>query len=73
MPMYEYVCQECQHQFETLVFGTETVECPHCESDRLERLLSVPGAPRVNAAAGLPMTCDPATPPCGPMCRKLGS
>jgi putative FmdB family regulatory protein len=21
MPIFEYICQECEHEFETLVFG----------------------------------------------------
>ena len=24
MPIFEYICQECQHEFETLVFGRDT-------------------------------------------------
>lgn len=69
MPMYEYACQKCEHQFETLVFNGEQVECPECHSQKLERLLSVPARPRTEGA--LPMTCDPTTPPCGAGCRKL--
>lgn len=70
MPLYEYACQECKHTFETLVFDGETVECPECEGTRLERLLSVPGRPKV-AGPALPMSCNPNTPPCGPGCCRL--
>ena len=70
MPLYEYVCQKCEHQFEALVFDGEKVECPECHDTRLERLFSVPARPRSDGAA-LPMMCDPSTPPCGPGCRKL--
>jgi putative FmdB family regulatory protein len=70
MPLYEYTCQKCEHQFEALVFDGEQVECPECNSTRLERLMSVPARPRASDSA-LPMTCDPSTPPCGPGCRKL--
>lgn len=69
MPLYEYTCQKCKHQFETLVFDGEEIECPECRSTRLERLLSVPARPR--SESPLPMSCDPTTPPCGPACRKL--
>jgi len=73
MPLYEYACQDCRHTFETLVFDGDTVECPECESTRLERLLSVPGKPQVGGAS-FPMACgDPSLPPCGaPGCRRTG-
>lgn len=70
MPMYEYACRKCEHTFETLLFGNESVACPECHSDELERLLSVPGPPRTQGSS-LPLACDPNTPPCGPMCRKM--
>jgi putative FmdB family regulatory protein len=73
MPMYEYVCANCDHAFETLVFGTEKVECPECHSAKLERQLSVPGLPQVKEGA-FPSSCgDPSLPPCGaPGCRRTG-
>jgi putative FmdB family regulatory protein len=41
MPIFEYVCAECQHGFETLVFGQQQAECPKCKSKKLEQQLSV--------------------------------
>jgi putative FmdB family regulatory protein len=41
MPLYEYLCKECSHQFETLVRGSETPACPACHTTALERRLSV--------------------------------
>ncbi len=41
MPIFEYVCKECQHAFETLVFGKQEAECPKCQSKKLEPQLSV--------------------------------
>jgi putative FmdB family regulatory protein len=41
MPLYEYACKECEKQFELLVRGTETPECPSCHGTELERQLSV--------------------------------
>ncbi len=41
MPIYEYECRECQDRFELLVLGTDTPECPACESADLERLMSL--------------------------------
>ena len=41
MPMYEYKCPDCGHQFEELVSsGTETVPCPKCGSEKPDRLIS---------------------------------
>ena len=41
MPIFEYICQECQHEFEALVFGKQKAECPKCQSKKLEPQLSV--------------------------------
>lgn len=41
MPIFEYVCQECKHEFEALVFGQQKAECPKCQSKKLEPQLSV--------------------------------
>ena len=41
MPIFEYVCKECEHEFETLVFGKDKAECPKCHSKKLEPQLSV--------------------------------
>jgi putative FmdB family regulatory protein len=41
MPIYEYTCLECDHDFETLVFrSTEKVCCPQCNKENLERKMS---------------------------------
>ena len=41
MPIFEYICQQCRHQFEALVYGSERAECPKCHSAKLEPQLSV--------------------------------
>ena len=41
MPIFEYICQECQNEFETLVFGRDKAKCPKCKSQRLSPQLSV--------------------------------
>jgi putative FmdB family regulatory protein len=41
MPIFEYVCKDCDHQFEALVYGKQKVECPKCQSNKLSRQLSV--------------------------------
>ena len=42
MPIYEYRCRGCGHEFEFLVLGGRTPACPSCESEELERLISLP-------------------------------
>src|SRR5581483_3293219 len=41
VPLYEYVCTACTHQFEELVFGDAAAACPRCGGTRVERLMSV--------------------------------
>lgn len=41
MPIYEYQCTSCHHEFELLVLKTSPVPaCPQCNSQNLEQLLS---------------------------------
>ena len=42
MPIYEYSCRACAHQFEALVLKATVVACPACNAQDLERLLSLP-------------------------------
>jgi putative FmdB family regulatory protein len=69
MPLYEFICRECEHGFEELVRGDEKVECPQCGAKKVDRLLSVPGAPQVKATS-LPTACRSDGPPCGPACSR---
>lgn len=41
MPIFEYHCQDCGHQFEKLVNRNEQPKCPACQGSKLEQLLSV--------------------------------
>ena len=40
MPIYEYECRGCRHQFEQIVRTGDVPACPRCKSGDLERLLS---------------------------------
>lgn len=42
MPLFEYVCQSCDHEFEALVLGSSEPSCPACGSQELERKISLP-------------------------------
>ena len=41
MPIYEYICKQCHHPFEALVYGQEKPEWPKCHAHKLEPQLSV--------------------------------
>jgi putative FmdB family regulatory protein len=54
MPIFEYACKACGHQFELLLLPSTTAECPECHSRDLEKLISVP-AVKSEATHGLAM------------------
>jgi putative FmdB family regulatory protein len=64
VPLFEYVCQSCSRQFEALVLGPGAVTCPSCQSERLERVLSV------FAVGGDGSATDPREAP--PACHTCG-
>lgn len=41
MPIYEYACNKCGHEFETLVRSDTVPGCPSCHSADLAKKLSV--------------------------------
>ncbi len=41
MPIYEYICSACGHEFEAIVFASTEVECSACASRELTKKLSV--------------------------------
>ncbi len=45
MPLYDYVCQDCQASFELLVRSSTQPVCPKCGSARLDKQVSLPAAP----------------------------
>ena len=77
MPIFEYICQECQHEFETLVFGRDKAKCPKCQSQKLNPQLSVfamstkgmPAKSSANTSAG---ACGSCGDPRGPGACSLG-
>jgi putative FmdB family regulatory protein len=42
MPIYDYKCRTCSHEFEELVKLGQTPDCPSCKGNDLEKLLSLP-------------------------------
>ncbi|MBY0454000.1 MAG: zinc ribbon domain-containing protein [Burkholderiaceae bacterium] len=60
MPIYEYACSDCGHQFEALVRSSTVPECPGCHSQKLEKQLSV----FATTSESPPMASLPSS-PCG--------
>jgi putative FmdB family regulatory protein len=65
MPIFEYVCNDCQREFEFLVHGGAKPHCEACGSEKLTKLLSV-------AAAHSHRSGQPDLPPCCPGGSPLG-
>jgi putative FmdB family regulatory protein len=59
MPIFEYICKNCENHFEALVYGDEKASCPKCRSRKLAAQLSVFA---VSAKSASPR---PAPGPCG--------
>lgn len=60
MPIYQYQCNKCGHEFETLVRSSEKPACPSCDSEDLTRQLSLVAAPAKGGsepACGSPGGC----------------
>jgi putative FmdB family regulatory protein len=67
MPIYEYACQDCGREFETLVRSGTAPECPQCHSTQLNKRLSVFATEKSHAAApALPGPCGSCGHPGGP-------
>ena len=61
MPIFEYLCKECDNAFEKIVQGSKKPDCPSCGSKKLEKQLSVFA---VSGGSGN-FQPGPATGPCG--------
>ena len=68
MPLYEYACKSCDHEFEALVRGSEQPACPACQGHELQRKLSVFAAQTkgASAPAAAPGPCGACGDPRGP-------
>lgn len=45
MPIYEYVCADCQHQFEKIQKISESAltQCPECEHGTVSKVITAAG------------------------------
>ncbi|MEQ8848638.1 zinc ribbon domain-containing protein [Botrimarina sp.] len=71
MPLYEYLCDDCQKDVEVLVRNeSQRPACPDCGGERLKKLLSVPAGHSSSSfgASGGGASGDPPVGPCGSAC-----
>jgi len=73
MPIYEYACNRCGREFETLVRSSDVPDCPDCHSTDLAKKLSVfaTGGSAENAMPAMPGPCGSCGHPGGPGACKL--
>ena len=72
MPIYEYICEECETKFEKLIYRADdeaNLECPSCGKNHLRRELSTFAA---HTAAG-PAAAQAPRCPSGGMCPTPGA
>lgn len=76
MPIYGFHCEDCGKEFQTLVRSGERATCPSCNSERLERQLSLIARPASGGEdAGSMTACGSgaSAAPCGMgACRFAG-
>ena len=69
MPIFKYVCADCNHAFEQFVQASATPECPSCKSTTLEKQLSVfslGSSQRAFEQSSAPGSCGSCGDPRGP-------
>jgi putative FmdB family regulatory protein len=75
MPLYEFICRKCGHEFEELVTmrgGASDAACPKCQGKDLDQLFGLPAVGRV-AESSTATNCRGDGPPCGaPWCGRKG-
>lgn len=71
MPIYEYKCRNCGDVIEIFqkTSSPRTINCQHCGSDNMEKMVSIPGFVKAASSSvkgrtccGRTERCD--TPPC---------
>jgi putative FmdB family regulatory protein len=65
MPIFEYSCKQCKHEFEALIFGDQKAECPKCHGKQLAPQLSVFAVASKSSSHASSMSASPAGGGCG--------
>ena len=74
MPLFEFRCSTCSHDFELLIRSRDRAACPHCGGGSIEKLLSETAPPTAATGRSLPVTSACSSrrrTPCSPTCCRL--
>ncbi len=73
MPLFEFRCSTCAHDFELLIRSGDDAACPQCGGGKVQKLLSETAAPTLGMGRALPVAsdCPPGNAPCSPTCCRL--
>ena len=41
MPIFEFICNECKNEYETIANRDELPPCPACKSENIEKKISI--------------------------------
>lgn len=73
MPIFEFVCQTCHHEFETLVLNARAPACPSCQGSKLLKQWSAFGVGATTNASADAGSCGTCGDPRGPGACSLNS
>jgi putative FmdB family regulatory protein len=66
MPIYEYRCNSCKHDFEALIrSSSDTAHCPTCGNVEVEKQVSVPAVAHSKYGRLLPSSVESSAPKLG--------
>jgi putative FmdB family regulatory protein len=73
MPLFEFRCPDCAHDFELLIRSGDGAACPQCGGSQVQKLLSETSPPTGGLGRSLPVAsdCPPGNAPCSPTCCRL--
>jgi putative FmdB family regulatory protein len=73
MPLFEFRCPDCAHDFELLIRSGDGAACPQCGGIQVQKLLSETSPPTAGLGRSLPVAsdCPPGNAPCSPTCCRL--
>ena len=72
MPLFEYLCRDCNKPFEAFVTAERRPVCPSCSGDNLSKLLSRVGMVGVASARSTADACPMPAPMCGAQGGRCG-
>lgn len=68
MPLFTFVCKDCETSSEVLVHNGKAAACPSCGSKKMAKQLSHFAAVSSSAGADMPAACDMGNMCCGGGC-----